>query len=114
MFAVTASQTDPDNPLAGLTLGAHPEPQGPDGWTTVTVRATALNHQDLWTLKGVGIGQDRLPIVLGCDAAGVDADGNEVIVHSVIGSGADETLDPKRSLLSEGHEGTLADRGGRP
>ncbi|MEV1250169.1 zinc-binding dehydrogenase [Nonomuraea sp. NPDC050022] len=110
MFAVTASQTDPDNPLAGLTLGEHPDPQVPDGWTTVTVRATALNHHDLWTLKGVGIRQDRLPIVLGCDAAGVDADGNEVIVHSVIGSGADETLDPKRSLLSEVHDGTFADR----
>jgi NADPH:quinone reductase-like Zn-dependent oxidoreductase len=109
MFAVTASQTDPDNPLAGLTLGEHQEPQVPDGWTTVTVRATALNHHDLWTLKGVGIKQDRLPIVLGCDAAGVDADGNEVIVHSVIGSGADETLDPKRSLLSEVHDGTFAD-----
>ncbi|MEV0144100.1 MULTISPECIES: zinc-binding dehydrogenase [unclassified Nonomuraea] len=110
MFAVTATQTDPDNPLAGLTLGERPEPETPDGWTTVTVRAAALNHHDLWTLKGVGIRQDRLPIVLGCDAAGVDEDGNEVIVHAVIGSGADETLDPKRSLLSEVHDGTFAER----
>ncbi|MGW0478620.1 zinc-binding dehydrogenase [Nonomuraea sp. NPDC003214] len=110
MFAVTATQTDPDNPLAGLTLGDHPEPKAPDGWTTVSVRAAALNHHDLWTLKGVGIRQDRLPIVLGCDAAGVDEDGNEVIVHAVIGSGADETLDPKRSLLSETHDGTFAER----
>ncbi|MFI6788401.1 zinc-binding dehydrogenase [Nonomuraea sp. NPDC050383] len=110
MFAVTATQTDPDNPLAGLTLGERPEPETRDGWTTVTVRAAALNHHDLWTLKGVGIRQDRLPIVLGCDAAGVDEDGNEVIVHAVIGSGADETLDPKRSLLSEVHDGTFAER----
>jgi NADPH:quinone reductase-like Zn-dependent oxidoreductase len=110
MFAVTATQTDPDNPLAGLTLGERPEPKVPDGWTTVSVRATALNHHDLWTLKGVGIRQDRLPIVLGCDAAGVDEDGNEVIVHAVIGTGADETLDPKRSLLSELHDGTFAER----
>ncbi|WP_043624350.1 zinc-binding dehydrogenase [Nonomuraea candida] len=110
MFAVTATQTDPDNPLAGLTLGEHPEPKVPDGWTTVSVRAAALNHHDLWTLKGVGIRQDRLPIVLGCDAAGVDEDGNEVIVHSVIGTGADETLDPKRTLLSELHDGTFAER----
>ncbi|MFI6298276.1 zinc-binding dehydrogenase [Nonomuraea sp. NPDC050790] len=110
MFAVTAAQTDPDNPLAGLRLGEHAEPEAPDGWTTVTVKATALNHHDLWTLKGVGIRQDRLPIVLGCDAAGLDKDGNEVIVHSVIGSGADETLDPKRSLLSETHDGTFAER----
>ncbi|MFF4624334.1 zinc-binding dehydrogenase [Nonomuraea jabiensis] len=110
MFAVTATQTDPDNPLAGLTLGERPEPKVPDGWTTVSVRAAALNHHDLWTLKGVGIRQDRLPIVLGCDAAGVDEDGNEVIVHSVIGTGADETLDPKRTLLSEVHDGTFAER----
>jgi NADPH:quinone reductase-like Zn-dependent oxidoreductase len=110
MFAVTVTQTDPDNPLAGLTLGERPEPKVPDGWTTVSVRAAALNHHDLWTLKGVGIRQDRLPIVLGCDAAGVDEDGNEVIVHGVIGTGADETLDPKRSLLSELHDGTFAER----
>ncbi|MFC4061397.1 zinc-binding dehydrogenase [Planomonospora corallina] len=110
MFAVTATQTDPDNPLAGLTLGEHPEPKVPDGWTTVTVKAAALNHHDLWTLKGVGIRQERLPIVLGCDAAGLDEDGNEVIVHSVIGTGADETLDPGRSLLSETHDGTFAER----
>src|SRR5690606_8504309 len=37
-------------------------------------------------------------------------DGNEVIVHSVIGNGADETLDPKRSLLSEVYDGTFAER----
>jgi NADPH:quinone reductase-like Zn-dependent oxidoreductase len=112
MFAVTATQTDADNPLKGLTLGEHPEPAVPDGWTTVTVKATALNHHDLWTLKGVGISQDRLPIVLGCDAAGLDEDGNEVIVHSVIGTpvNGDETLDPKRSLLSEVHDGTFAEK----
>ena len=52
-------------------------------------------------------------MILGCDAAGVDEDGNEVIVHSVIATPdwrGDETLDPKRSLLSERHQGTLAER----
>ena len=52
-------------------------------------------------------------MILGCDAAGVDADGNEVIVHSVIACDdwrGDETLDPKRTLLSELHQGTLAER----
>jgi NADPH:quinone reductase-like Zn-dependent oxidoreductase len=112
MFAVTCTRTDPDNPLAGLTLGEHAEPEPRAGWTTVTVKATALNHHDLWTLQGVGIRQDRLPVVLGCDAAGVDEDGNEVIVHSVIGTPVhgDETLDPRRSLLSEVHDGTFAER----
>src|SRR5690242_9593621 len=112
MFAVTAAKASPEDPLAALRLGDHPDPAPPDGWVTVTVKAASLNHHDLWTLKGVGISADRLPIVLGCDAAGVDEDGREVIVHAVVGdAGAgdgDETLDPRRSLLSEVHDGTLA------
>jgi NADPH:quinone reductase-like Zn-dependent oxidoreductase len=114
MFAVTAARIDADNPLNGLELGDRPEPDVPEGWTTVTVKATALNHHDLWTLRGVGVRAERLPLILGCDAAGVDEDGNEVIVHSVIGDpdrgGGDETLDPKRSLLSETYDGTFAER----
>jgi NADPH:quinone reductase-like Zn-dependent oxidoreductase len=52
-------------------------------------------------------------MILGCDAAGVDEDGNEVVVHAVITDDSwrgDETLDPKRSLLSEKHQGALAER----
>jgi NADPH:quinone reductase-like Zn-dependent oxidoreductase len=112
MFAVTAARIDPDDPLSGMDLGERPDPVAPDGWTTVTVRAAALNHHDVWTLRGVGISADRLPIVLGCDAAGLDPEGNEVIVHSVIADadagGGDETLDPRRSLLSERYDGTFA------
>jgi NADPH:quinone reductase-like Zn-dependent oxidoreductase len=114
MFAVTAARVNADDPLAALELGDHPEPSPPDGWVTVTVRAASLNHHDLWTLRGVGISADRLPIVLGCDAAGVDDQGNEVVVHAVVadpGAGdGDETLDPKRSLLSERYDGTFAER----
>jgi NADPH:quinone reductase-like Zn-dependent oxidoreductase len=81
---------------------------------TVAVKATALNHHDVWSLRGVGLPADRLPMVLGCDAAGVDEAGNEVIVHAVIGDpdagGGDETLDPRRSLLSERYHGTFAER----
>src|SRR5215469_13020252 len=113
MFAVTAARFDTDDPLSGLELGERPEPSPPAGWTTVTVKATSLNHHDLWTLRGVGVAQDRLPIVLGCDAAGIDSGGNPVVVHAVVGDPAwtgDETLDPRRSLLSEKHDGTLAER----
>jgi NADPH:quinone reductase-like Zn-dependent oxidoreductase len=110
MFAVTAVRQDPDNPLAGLELGEHAEPVAAAGWTTVTVRAAALNHHDVWSLRGVGLPADRLPMILGCDAAGVDDEGNNVVVHAVIGEGADETLDPRRSLLSERHDGTFAER----
>ncbi|WP_338751391.1 zinc-binding dehydrogenase [Janibacter alittae] len=112
MRAVYAESINPDDPLAGLVVGERPDPQAPEGWVRVAVRATALNHHDLWSLKGVGLGEDKLPMILGCDAAGLDEDGNEVVVHSVIpspGFSGDETTDPKRSLLSERHQGTFAD-----
>ena len=102
MFAVTAARVSPEDPLAAIDLGDRPEPSTHDGWVTVTVRAASLNHHDVWTLRGVGISADRLPIILGCDAAGVDPHGNEVIVHAVVGEGGaegDETLDPTRSLM---------------
>ena len=113
MLAAYAAKIDGDDPLSGLRVEDRPEPEPPAGWTTVEVRAAALNHHDLWSLKGVGLPEERLPMILGCDAAGVDEDGNEVIVHAVIASDewrGDETLDPKRTLLSELHQGTLAER----
>jgi NADPH:quinone reductase-like Zn-dependent oxidoreductase len=76
------------------------------------VRAASLNHHDLWALRGVGLKEEALPMILGCDAAGHDEDGNEVVVHAVVSDpswSGDETLDPKRSLLSERHQGTFAD-----
>ncbi|HEY7857049.1 MAG TPA: zinc-binding dehydrogenase [Candidatus Nanopelagicales bacterium] len=113
MYAATATSIDPEDPLSGLTLGEIAEPDPPQGWVRVAVKAASLNHHDLWTLRGVGITIDRLPMVLGCDAAGVTDDGDEVVVHAVIGDKdagrGDETLDPRRSLLSEVHPGTFAD-----
>jgi len=113
MLAVYAGVIDRDDPLSGLRIDDRPEPEARDGWTTVTVKAASLNHHDLWSLRGVGLVEDRLPMILGCDAAGVDAEGNEVIVHSVINDPSwrgDETLDPRRSLLSERYPGTFAER----
>ena len=111
VFAVTATSIDRDDPLSGLTLVEDHELHVPDGWTTVEVRAASLNHHDLWTLRGVGIDPDRLPIVLGCDAAGVDEDGNEVVVHGVVGTpDGDETLAADFSILSERYDGTFAER----
>jgi NADPH:quinone reductase-like Zn-dependent oxidoreductase len=112
MFAAYADHFSADDPVSALALGERPDPKPPEGWVTVRLRACAINHHDLWTLRGVGLKEDQLPMVLGCDGAGVDEDGNEVIVHAVIGSDdfrGDETMDPKRSLLSERHDGTLAD-----
>ena len=113
MFAVYAESFSTDDPLSGLVVGERPEPEAPDGWTTVTVKASALNHHDVWSLRGVGLKEDALPMILGCDAAGYDEDGNEVVVHAVVSDPSwtgDETLDPKRSLLSERYQGTFADK----
>jgi NADPH:quinone reductase-like Zn-dependent oxidoreductase len=113
MFAVYAESFSSDDPLSGLIVGERPDPVAQDGWTTIDVKAAALNHHDLWSLRGVGLKQDQLPMILGCDAAGIDEDGNEVVVHAVIsqpGWTGDETLDPGRSLLSERSQGTFADR----
>src|SRR3954470_15321746 len=112
MFAVYAEKFSTDEPLAGLVVGERPDPEVPDGWTTVTVKAASLNHHDLWSLRGVGLREDALPMILGCDAAGVDEDGNEVLIHAVISDPSwrgDETEDPRRSLLSERFQGTFAD-----
>ena len=102
---------DPTDPLAGLVNGELDIKSPHPDWVPVKVAASALNHHDIWSLKGVGLPADRLPMVLGTDAAGTDADGNRVIVHGVISSPdwiGDETLDPRRSLLSEVYNGTLA------
>jgi NADPH:quinone reductase-like Zn-dependent oxidoreductase len=102
-----------EDPLSALEVGQVDEPAVPEGWALVDVKATSLNHHDLWSLRGIGLPEERLPMILGCDAAGVDEDGNEVIVHAVLGDPefpGGEIIDPKRTLLSELHPGTLAER----
>ncbi|GAW50563.1 NADPH:quinone reductase and related Zn-dependent oxidoreductase [Nocardioides sp. PD653] len=113
MFAVYADQFSKSDPLSALQVGERLDPEVPDGWTTVTVKAASLNHHDLFSLRGVGLREEALPMILGCDAAGYDEDGNEVVVHAVISDpswSGDETFDPKRSLLSERYQGTFADK----
>lgn len=112
MLAVYAARQDRARPLTGLDVGDRPAPEDRPGWSVVRLRTAGLNHHDLWSLMGVGLPADRLPMILGCDGAGVDALGREVIVHSVVASegwAGDETLDPARTLLSELHQGTLAE-----
>ncbi|GAA4674351.1 zinc-binding dehydrogenase [Streptomyces chumphonensis] len=111
MFAAYAARMDPEQPLTGLELGERPEPDVPPGWTTVDVKAASLNHHDLWSLRGVGLGEEALPMILGCDAAGIDADGNEVVVYPVIGlTGHGVGPREPRTILTEKYQGTFAER----
>ncbi|MFI7573561.1 zinc-binding dehydrogenase [Micromonospora sp. NPDC049497] len=108
MRAAFASRFDDADPIAALTVGDRPEPAHPDDdWVTVQVTASSLNHHDLWSLRGVGLREDQLPMILGCDAAGIDPDGNEVVVYPVVVTPGD----PRGvSILSEYFPGTLAER----
>ncbi|MFG1676466.1 zinc-binding dehydrogenase [Micromonospora sp. NPDC049282] len=107
MRAAYASAFDVDNPLAALAVGDRPEPTHPqDDWVTVRVRASSLNHHDLWSLRGVGLTADQLPMILGCDAVGTDPDGNEMVIYPVVPTPGD----PRGvSILSERFPGTFAE-----
>ena len=115
MHAIYASGIDRQDPLSVLAIGeVEPKPT-PEDWVDVDVKAMSLNHHDVWALKGQALREDQVPMILGTDAAGIGPDGTAVVVHAVIGDpgraeGGDETLDPKRSLLSEIYPGTFAER----
>ncbi|NKY11872.1 zinc-binding dehydrogenase [Cellulomonas hominis] len=112
MLAAYVDRFAPDDPLAGLVVGERPAPEPREHWTTVDVRAAALNQHDLWSLRGVGLRAEQLPMILGTDAAGVAPDGREVVVHAVVGGASGHGVGPDepRSLLSERYPGTLAEQ----
>ena len=117
MRAVYISSFDADDPASVVEVGDRPEPEPLDGWVVVEVRAASLNHHDVWSARGVGLSQEQLPMILGCDAAGVDPDGRGVVVHGVVNDPAwvgPEELDPRLALLSEGPQGALAERVAAP
>ena len=111
MYAIYANGIDKDVPLSVLAIGDVDPAVTPDDWVDVEVKAMSLNHHDVWALKGQALREEQVPMILGTDAAGIGPDGTPVVVHAVIGdpSGGDETLDPKRSLLSEVYPGTFAE-----
>lgn len=113
MRAAVAVSQNPQDPLSSLVIQDVPKPQPREGWVVVKVKASSINMHDLWTLRGVGHDPKNIPIILGCDVAGVTEDGREVVVHPVIADaeagGGDETLDPNRALLSEQHDGGFAE-----
>lgn len=114
MRAVVASKISAESPADAVEVVDRADPIPGPGQVLVTVRAASLNHHDLWTLRGVGVAEDRLPVVLGSDVAGVTEDGREVIVHALVADPArgngDELLDPRRGMLADALQGGLAAR----
>ena len=112
MHAIYAAGISRDEPLSVLEIGDVEPKETPEDWVDVEVKAMSLNHHDVWALKGQALREEQVPMILGTDAAGIGPDGSPVVVHAVIGApvNGDETLDPKRSLLSEVYPGTFAER----
>jgi NADPH:quinone reductase-like Zn-dependent oxidoreductase len=114
MRAAVATRIDEDNPLAALEVReGWPEPEVGPREVRVRMAATSVNMHDVWAIRGVGVRKDSFPRILGCDIAGWDDAGNEVIVTGAFADpdagGGDETFDPKRALVSEGAPGSFAE-----
>jgi NADPH:quinone reductase-like Zn-dependent oxidoreductase len=118
VLAAVCDRFSPDDPLAGLEVREVDERTPREGWEVVELRAAALNHHDLFTLRGIGAREEEIPIVLGTDGAGVTGDGREVVIYPVLVDrvpGQDETLAEDFHILSErGVPGTLAERVAAP
>ncbi|GAA1675505.1 zinc-binding dehydrogenase [Glycomyces endophyticus] len=111
MLAAYARNVNPEDPFDALSVGEIEPPPVPEDWVRVSLVAASVNHHDLWSLAGVGLRAEQTPMILGTDAVGRTDEGDEVVVYPVIADPSldDETLDPKRTLLSELHPGTLAE-----
>ena len=98
MRAAVALRVDEANPLEALELkDGWPTPEPGPGQLRIRLAATTVNMHDLWALRGVGVRRDSFPRVLGCDIAGWDDKGNEVMVTGSFADpdagGGDETFD---------------------
>jgi NADPH:quinone reductase-like Zn-dependent oxidoreductase len=90
-----------------------PEP-GPDE-VRVRVKAAALNHLDLWVCRGVEGVRYPLPLVPGCDGAGIvdragaAARGIEAGQEVVLAPGLGHPLQRDYGILGETRDGTCAE-----
>lgn len=64
-----------------LTLGERPDPVTAPGTVKIAVRASSLNHIDIFLRRGLPGITIPLPHIPGCDAAGVVAEVGEGVTH---------------------------------
>ncbi|KIW50730.1 hypothetical protein PV05_09518 [Exophiala xenobiotica] len=109
VYAASGNSTDP---LSSIRINRRNLPKPKEGWVRVKVQAVGLNFHDIFTLRGLGLHEIRYPMILGNEGAGILEDGTEVAVYPNLGDSdfkGDETLDPKRHVLGEVVQGTLAE-----
>jgi NADPH:quinone reductase-like Zn-dependent oxidoreductase len=109
-----------------LRIAERPDPEPGPGQVRVRVRAVALNHLDIWVRKGIPGVQYPLPLIPGCDGAGlVDAlgpgvtglePGSECVLAPGVSCGrceacsrGDDNLCRYYGILGENRDGTCAD-----
>jgi len=82
---------------------AAPEPRA--GEVRVRIKAAALNHLDTWVRRGIPGFKFPLPIIPGCDGAGITDAGEEVVLSPGLG----HPLDKDYGILGETRDGTCAE-----
>ena len=97
-----------------LLLEERPVPEPRADEVRVRIKAAALNHLDTWVRRGVAGFAFPLPIVPGCDGAGVvDAAGEAARVavgdEVILAPGLGHPLDRDYGILGETRDGTCAE-----
>lgn len=88
-----------------LLLEERPAPEPGPGEVRVRIKAAALNHLDTWVRRGIPGFRFPLPIIPGCDGAGVTGDGEEVVLAPGLGN----PMDRDYGILGETRDGTCAE-----
>jgi NADPH:quinone reductase-like Zn-dependent oxidoreductase len=88
-----------------LLLEERPAPEPKAGEVRVRIKAAALNHLDTWVRRGIEGFAFPLPIIPGCDGAGVTDAGEEVVLAPGLG----DPLDKDYGILGETRDGTCAE-----
>ena len=87
----------------------NPDKMGKEGYSIVKIKAAALNHRDVWIMKGQ-YGGIKYPSILGSDGAGIDEKGNEVIIHPSLSWGDNPNTQGKNfRILGLPDDGTFAE-----
>jgi NADPH:quinone reductase-like Zn-dependent oxidoreductase len=98
-----------------LELADVPRPEPQPDEVRVRVKAAALNHLDTWVRRGIEGVRFPLPIIPGCDGAGVvdavgeAARGIEVGREVVLSPGLGHPLERDYGILGETRDGTCAE-----
>lgn len=75
----------------------------------ININASAFNHRDVWITKGLYPGI-RLGAIMGSDGAGIDEEGNRVIINPGLEWGQNEAFQSKSfRVLGVPDDGTFAD-----